>query len=316
MRNLMTLCLACFALVGCSGGADLPRVAADGTPLAEGFDPPPQPDNALQLISPILKDFPPGGNTEFCYYTKTILKSEIIIKAGQGYQTPGGHHVVVYWTQKPRSEQIHECTEDDMTSLHALSGGGAEGGNGIINSLPEGTAFHVPAGAQLVMNVHMLNATQKPIDGQAVANIFYGDPSATSISSFFVTGTSIDIAPGETKSYTASCAAKYPLKVVRMVGHMHEWGTRNVVTMTQGSGNAKVYYDKPGAMDFSYDPPAVDYPVAAPLEINVGDKIAVTCTWNNTTGKPLRFPTEMCAVFGYVLGNEPERGCADGEWNN
>ena len=95
MRNLMTLCLACFALVGCSGGADLPRVAADGTPLAEGFDPPPQPDNALQLISPILKDFPPGGNTEFCYYTKTILKSEIIIKAGQGYQTPGGHHVVV-----------------------------------------------------------------------------------------------------------------------------------------------------------------------------------------------------------------------------
>jgi hypothetical protein len=313
----LTVFALAVSLAGCGGSAKMsPHVAADGTPLAAGFNPPGPPPDGMQLVSPIIPAFPSGGNTEFCYYTKTILTEEKIFKAGQGFQTLGGHHVVVYWTDKPKDEQLKECTEDDMATLHVLTGGGAEGGNGIVNGLPDGTAFHVPVGAQLVMNVHMLNATPGPLDGQAVVNLFYGDESLTPVSSFYVTGTDLSIPAGETVTYTASCTSKYELQIVRLLGHMHEWGIHNVISFTPAGGTPQVVYDVPGAADFSYNPPYEDYPVANPVPIHVGDKVSVSCTWTNTTPNTLAFPSEMCAAFGYVLGNDPERGCADGSWNN
>lgn len=308
------------ALAGCGGssgtGQPAAHVAADGTPLATGFDPPAPPSNAMQLVSPIIPSFPSGGNTEFCYYTKTVLTEEKIFKAGQGFQTLGGHHVVVYWTDKPKPEQLKECTEDDMATLHVLTGGGAESGNGIVNGLPDGTAFHVPVGGQLVMNVHMLNATPGPLDGQAVVNLFYGDATLTPVSSFYVTGTDLSIPPGATKSFTAGCDAKYDLQIVRLLGHMHEWGTHNVITLTPAGKAPQIVYDVPGAADFSYNPPFKDYPLSNPIVVHAGDNVAVTCTWTNTTANTLGFPSEMCAAFGYVIGNDPEHGCADGSWNN
>jgi hypothetical protein len=315
MRTFAVVALAALALapLGCSSA---PHVAADGTPLAQGFNPPGPPTDGMQLVSPIIPAFPSGGNTEFCYYTRLVLTEEKIIKAGQGFQTLGGHHVVIYWTDKPKDEQLKECTEDDMAALHVLTGGGAESGNGIVNGLPDGTAFHVPVGAQLVMNVHALNATPNSLDEQAVVNLFYGDASLQPVSSFYVTGTTLSIPSGETVSYTASCPAKYELKAVRLLGHMHEWGTENVIKLTPVGGQPTVVYDKPGAADFAFNPPFIDYPIATPVDIHVGDSISVTCTWMNPTAKTLMFPDEMCAAFGYVLGNDPEHGCADGAWNN
>ena len=131
---------------------------------------------------------------------------------------------------------------------------------------------------------------------------------------FYVSGTAFTIAPRETKTYSTSCVAKSTIKVTRLLGHMHEWGVRNTITITDATGD-HVVYDKPGAGDFSYNPPFVDYPADKPLVINPGDKIATTCTWTNTRDTALSFPDEMCAAFGYVIGNDAELGCADGSWN-
>lgn len=319
MRKRYDILIVALALAGCGSAEETqgntPHVAYDGTPLVEGFDPPAPPDDALQLVSPIIEGISPGMNKEFCYYTKHVLTEELTVRAGQGYQATGGHHVVVYWTSEPEDEDIHECTEADMTKLHVLSGGGAEAGNGIINDLPAGGAFHIPAGAQLVMNIHALNASSTTVDTQAVANLYYGDPSLTPLTSFYVTGTSLKIDPHGTGSYAASCVAPRDFSAVRLLGHMHEWGSRLHIDLDDGSG-AKTYYDKPGAGDFSYNPPYIDYPTSEPLVIEQGTKITVTCDYKNDTANPLTFPTEMCAAFGYVLGTEAEFGCSDEVWNH
>jgi hypothetical protein len=312
------LAVGSLALLSCSvdsGDGKTPHVAYDGTPLVAGFDPPAPPKDALQLVSPILKDVKPGDNVEWCYYSKHILDQETAFRAGQGFQAKGGHHVVVYWTTETQAENVHECTEEDMTKMHVLSGGGAEAGNGIINELPAGGAFHVPAGAQFVMNVHVLNAGAAALDTQAVVNLYYGDASLTPLTSFYVTGVDLNVAPHSKGSYDASCVAPRDFSAVRLLGHMHEWGTRSMITLDDGSG-PQTFYDKPGAADFSYNPPGIDYPTSAPLVIKKGTKITTHCEYDNTTDKPLTFPTEMCAAFGYLVGSEPEFGCTGGVWNH
>lgn len=292
-----------------------PHVAADGTLLVDGFAPPDPPADALQLVSPIIRGVAAGANAEYCYYTKHVTDHEVTIKAGQGYQAVGGHHVVVYWTATPEKEDLHLCTEADMTKLHVLSGGGAEAGNGIINNLPAGGAFHIPMGAQFVMNVHALNTSGTTVDTQAVANLYYGDPSLKPLTSFYVTGTALHIEAHAKGSYSASCVTPKDFDAVRLLGHMHEWGSRMRIAFDDGSG-PKTVYDKPGAGDFSYNPPYVDYATATPLAIKKGTTITATCDYDNTTPHPLSFPTEMCAAFGYLLGTEAELGCADNQWNH
>ena len=305
--------LALSTLVSCSSSSGA-HVASDGTVLTDGFNVSAPPAGALQVVTPIVKAFPAGGNVEYCYFSKQILTEETAFKAGQGFQAKGGHHAVVYWTTQVQPEQMRPCTEDDMVTFHVLSGGGGEAGNGIVNNLPAGGAFHVPAGAQLVVNLHLLNSGDHAVDGQAAVNLFYGEKSLTPLTSFYVSGTSFTIAPRETKTYSASCVAKTTIKVTRLLGHMHEWGVRNTITITDATGDHLIY-DKPGSGDFSYNPPFLDYPADKPLVINPGDKVTASCTWTNTRDTALSFPDEMCAAFGYVVGTDPESGCADGVWN-
>ncbi len=303
--------------MGC-GGSDSeenkPRTR-DGQVLIDGFDLPAAPSDALEVVSPEIPNLESGTNIEFCFYSGHVLEKDTTFRAGQGYQSTGGHHVVAYWTDtNVQSEGYHECTEADMTQLHVLSGGGGEAGNGIINDLPAGGAFKVPAGAQIVLNVHALNTTSKTLSVQAATNLYYGDASLQPLTSFYVTGTDFQILPNDTTTYSASCVAPIEMKVARLLGHMHEWGTRNQVSFDAGSGTQTVY-DEPGAEDFSYNPPYLDYTTAQPLVIAQGTTITVTCTWKNPGTTPLAFPSEMCAAFGYVLGDGVEQGCADGKWN-
>ena len=311
--------LVCLAVAsGCSGSPDGdngPRTAYDGTPLVDGFDPPAPPADALQLVSPIIRGVQPGTNSELCYYTKHILTEPIAVRAGQGFQATGGHHVVVYWGTETQPEGTHECTDADMIKLHVLTGGGAEAGNGIINSLPAGGVFNVPAGAQLVMNIHALNASSEPVDTQAVVNLYYGDSSLKPLTSYYVTGTDITVAPHSTGSFKASCVAPRDFDIVRALAHMHEWGTRAVLSIDDGTGE-KQYYDKPGSADFSYNPPWIDFPTDKPLHVAKGTTISVMCEYNNNSADPLLFPTEMCASFGYILGTEAEYGCTNEIWNH
>ncbi len=309
---------ATLALLGCSSSASPgPHVAADGTPLVDGFNPPGPPSNGVQIVTPAIRSFPAGGNTEYCYFSKHVLTQPITVHAGQGFQGPAGHHAVVYWTSQVVAESIRECTDVDMTTFHVVTGGGGEAGNGVVNGLPDGCSFQIPAGGQLVVNYHVLNAGDKSVDTQAAVNLFFGTPTDAPVTSYYVSGTDFTIPAHGTLTYSSSCVLKKDMQVVRTLGHMHEYGTENVIAVTPAAGGApQIIYDKPGAQDFSFNPPYIDYPLSAPLLLHMGDTVTSTCTWNNTLDKPLMFPDEMCAAFGYVLGNDPEAGCADGAWNN
>lgn len=53
------------------------------------------------------------------------------------------------------------------------------------------------------------------------------------------------------------------------------------------------------------EPPVKDYGVETPLQLKAGDVMRTTCVFNNTTGRKLDFPHEMCATYGYFFPAPP-----------
>src|SRR4051812_9429684 len=80
----------------------------------------------------------PGESFE-CFYTNTFTDRELAVHGSDGQQGPGGHHVLVYWTDNPRDPQHHPCKDDEMVSWHQIAGSGGEaiGQDGLL-ALPEG----------------------------------------------------------------------------------------------------------------------------------------------------------------------------------
>jgi hypothetical protein len=298
------------ALLSCgSDGDDTRTTAVDGTELLPGFDLAPPPENAVQVVSAPIRNVPAGSNVEYCYYSPVVLDHDISIKSAQAFQTKHTHHNVGYWTKVPQPVGVKVCSEEDMMSFNILTGGGGEGTSGAVAALPEGSAFRIPKGAQLVVNAHVINPSAKPIDAQAALNLHLADPGMTPLTTLYVAGTDFEVAPRETKSYTTSCKLTRDMRFVRVLGHVHGNGRRTELWFGD-----RLVYDKETAGDFQFNPPLVDFPLSAPLALEAGEEIKARCTWTNDTDATLLFPNEMCVGFAYLVGDEPDTGCVNGQW--
>jgi hypothetical protein len=51
-----------------------------------------------------------------------------------------------------------------------------------------------------------------------------------------------------------------------------------------------------------------------PLTVPKGSTLRTECTWQNTTGKELAFPDEMCAFTAFLPGGSAIT-CLDGVWS-
>src|SRR5262249_32760764 len=124
----------------------------------------PKPANGYQIVLPIEKALPPATDVEVCTWTDMILDHDIDIRAIQGYQTVGGHHVALYSTAKMQPAwTTRTCTDDDMSTFRFSAASGAEGQGGK-NEAPGNLVFHIPAGSQIVLNHHYINATPNTLD--------------------------------------------------------------------------------------------------------------------------------------------------------
>src|SRR5437868_3497392 len=131
-----------------------------------------KPANGYQVILPVVKGLQPGADNEVCTWTELVFDHDVDIRAVQAFQTTGGHHVVLYTTTKLQEPgTTRTCTDDDMTTFRFTAGSGGEGQYGK-NEAPGDLVFRVPAGAQVVLNHHYINATQQVRDAQSAMSIF------------------------------------------------------------------------------------------------------------------------------------------------
>lgn len=307
-----------MASVACGSSSSSTTPVNEGRPaeVLASLKDVPVPPGGMAVYTPVIKQIPPGADVTYCTYTDTLTKEALFVHTTKGSQSTFGHHVILFYSNAPEKPRTEECFGQDMAKFRQLLGG--SGGEGFsFWDPPKNVGTAVPAGAQLVIQTHWINTGTEPVDVQAMMVTEPGDtgPDRIEAGSVAVVDTTFRVPAKQHFEETTECVFDRERRLMMVLGHEHEWGTHVKAEIVRAAGGTDLVFDKPYAPDNVFNPPAQPYPLDAPLVIGVGDKVRMTCTWENTRADPLEFPLEMCVFFGYSLDAE-DAHCVDGAWES
>lgn len=280
----------------------------------------PKPSNGYQIVTPIAKGLQSGADNEVCTWTDLVIDHDIDIRAVQGFQTVGGHHVILFSTTKLQPPNTtRNCTDDDMATFRFAAGAGGEGQTSK-NEAPGNLVFRIPAGSQFVINHHYINATPSAKDAQSAINIYLADVGKTYVPSgaFTWLDTSMQIAPGSASTVDINCTMPNDAKVWSIFPHMHAYGSRITIQQISGGVTNTLFDVQQWSPTYQFHPPAIYKDVTAPLVIAKGDVMRVHCEYNNTTPGAITFGVEMCVGFATTIDDQSlgNLDCDHGTWGH
>jgi len=287
-----------------------------------GFNPGPAPDpsKGFQIILPAVGDVAPGSSLEYCTDTSVIIPQDVWVNATQGWQTETGHHVIFFYSMTPVAPGTHICAADEMGEFQfGLAAGG--GPNSAMFTMPSNLAIKLPAGAQIVVNHHYLNASATDVpEAQSALNVYYADPTVphTPSSMMVVVDTNLTVPVGASK-FTEDCTVDQDYMAWTLIPHMHNWGTHITITDTPvATGVAQQLFNMDWQPDYAFDFTSVwtTEDPSAPFLFNKGDKIHIECDYMNNTGAEMTFGDEMCVMANYTVdpNNIGSMECDGGQW--
>jgi hypothetical protein len=284
-------------------------------PFLPGFEVTPPTATQKQLYTPIIPDILPGQDITYCSYLDYQVTDDFDVTGYKGFQSAGGHHNILYGVRNPQPVGTHECTEDDMINVHYLGGGGTDG-TIQADALPEGIVFRVRANTQLMILSHWINTSDETISGQAAYNVNFtsAQESNTPADLFTNVNTMFQVPTGISTVHTA-CVLKQDMKMFLIGPHAHEHATHmTLTTVAATTGESTMVQDLDWNEELIFDTPLIHFTKEAPLVVKAGDTFAIDCTYNNTTGSTIPFPSEMCVSYGYYFPANEELDCVDGIW--
>jgi hypothetical protein len=313
MTKLKSLAFGSLVVVGCAADKKGP----DGPEILPNLTVPDAPEEGkgFQIITPIFEDVQPSMDYEVCTWTDVVTDGIVDVKSTLSYQTePPGHHVVLFYTQQKQPAGTQRvCNDSDMATFRFLAGSGA---TGEVNMAPGDLVYRVPAGSQIVVQHHYLNATDQVLRGQSVVNVNFADPTAHNVPSgnLAIVNTALMVQQGD-YSLDMHCAFDRSLKLWYLIPHEHQWGKHVNIDLTI-AGSKMNMFDLDWDPSFAFHAPEVRRDPTQPLTVNPGDTIDVHCEWNNDSGRVLDFGFEMCVSFGEFVDDEGvgSRACDSGNW--
>ncbi len=268
-----------------------------------------EPENTGTSENELQLDFPsfevPTGESFKCFYTDVITKEELSVVSALGAQGNGGHHLSLYYVDNPRDVGVQDCDgKSEMVDWHFVVGAGGEGNANNTAFLPEGMAFKVPAGKQLMVQSHYINtsgAAEEVVDKMTIKT---ADPESIEnyAADFVVDDETWVLEPHSDLTSTTECEVPEDVSLVMLLGHMHEHGAHFRLERLDEKGEvADVLYEQDWQAQYASHPPINNYDPTKPLELKKGTKLRQTCTWKNDGADTLAFPTEMCIGFGFYF---------------
>jgi hypothetical protein len=233
----------------------------------------------------------PGTETYLCQ--RLTVDQDVWISEFHPLIPEGTHHTVVTLVDAGEAaDGTRECTSPFEGGFDQIYGTGV-GTQPLI--MPPGVAVKIPAGKQIVMNLHLFNAGAARLDGTSGILVREVDPGDVEHEADSELWGKLDftIEPNGTTTATQTCVVESDLQLFSMMPHMHTLGRHLKLTLGRQGGEEVVLYDD--AYDFDAQ---VNRPFDPSIEIVDGDTMTIACTWDNPTSDTVTFGEstndEMC----------------------
>lgn len=312
MRHIVLGVSAALCLSGC-GSSDAERGQPTGPNLGSTPEqgPPPNAVGGFSITIP-KETLAPGDETLPCWLFPLELEGPSRFVAAASLSVGDGLHHGNITTRKKTGEGVRPCPKDDNPGIVGGEAGDIIDGGAVLfgsstqlvgtewHRFPEGKAYRVKDGYEVVARMHYLNTGGSSISVEPKYR-WYTIPEADvvdELAPFAWVLTDFEIPPLAEHSESRDCTFWKEMRVVDAMPHMHALGTRFHASFRGGPRDGELWLDHQGYDEntdiLSYDP-AVD--------LSQGEGVSFGCTWKNTFAKPIHEgigDNEMCILFGYA----------------
>lgn len=222
------------------------------------------------------------------------------VNSVQYLQNEGTHHMTLSTTvlaPEPLAPGDYDCADlyadtslmEDVVMMFGNQGE-AEG----TLSLPEGVAANLPAGIQVMHEVHYVNPTDEDVQIYSYLNgwTIPQDEVVEGIWGGSVRDEYIQIPAHETHTEWSRCVMNEEVQVQFLASHSHAMGTEFTIAPFDGTTTGDVFYTN---TDW-HDPMIVQY--TDPIVVPAGQGFEWACTWYNPTDDLVEYgltsTDEMC----------------------
>ena len=229
----------------------------------------------------------PGKEGFFC--ALQTVPSEVLIRAFRANAPHGTHHTVVTVTQATGPDRVFECEPGTLSDAMIFASGP---GTGDLR-FPEGVAIRVPAGKQILLNVHVFNASRAPLEATSgiLIQTLNEDAVKQEAEVVFAGTTDFTLAPGASTSAHGSCAFQQDATLLSVWPHMHQLGRHMTVVHHTDTGDTTLH---DGPFQFTHQGNVS----LNPTLVRAGERIDVTCQWTNSREETVVYgdssADEMC----------------------
>jgi len=271
---------------------------------------------------------PPGKEIFLCYYYTLPNAAEVDVGAFQSYMSAGSsHHFIVYqggtgptagFFGSHTSGSIIPCVVGSGTWVYATS----TPGEVVGMKMPDTVGLPFAAGTQIVLNMHFINTSTKPLYPSAKLNILFAKNVKYKAAAMVSFNTQINVpkatasGPGK-QTVGGTCTAPTGSKFFIMSTHSHKHATAVTVNYVHAGKATEIVHtgatstyptDQQSATGADWEHPGVGEWLSPNfLTTSAGDSFKYSCVFENqdtttavTVGETAA-SNEMCMSIGYYF---------------
>ena len=238
----------------------------------------------------------PGEESYLCWAVST--EEALKVNAFDFGGTPMVHHFILAQTLAPEPEGWSVCETLFKTTWRPLFTAGA-GANEL--RLPDGIAHELATGAQLMLQLHLLNTGAENITDvtEIVMEVTdQVDTQAVEVGGFG--SFQISLPPAQPSSIVSECTLPESSRMIALMPHMHQMATSMTFELGTSAEDAQVIYSRD---PWDFDQQTID---SFDLTVEQGQYARVTCNYNNTTDRTVTYGEssldEMCFLGIFWAG--------------
>jgi hypothetical protein len=244
-----------------------------------------------------------ANKERYVCYAQT-LDEDLTIDRYDYAVVPFVHHVVVARTLAPEQDGVSECDVLFKTTWVPLLVAGK--GSATLED-PAGAATVLPKGTQILVQLHLLNASSSDANVAAAIDMHRSSLAAPKPVGLYAFGTQIISLGAGTSSVSYECTPDGDVESFAEFPHMHKLGTKVTFEVADAAGAFHEIYRRD---PYDFNNQSID---PTPVLIPKGTKTRVTCTYDNKTGAAVTFgestSNEMCYLAMFVTNQGGVNGC-------